>query len=274
MSTYEYLSPLIDDQGAVIVLHPGLAEQQQVTLAAGVELELVAVPGGSFRMGSGHGQGYPDEEPQHFVQMASFWIGKYPVTQRQWGAIMGAHRGRFSGPELPVETISWEAAARFCERLSKKIGRRCALPSEAQWEYACRAGSHTPFSYGPTLTSDLANYNGEFSYRGGPKGIYRHVTTPVGSLPPNAFGLFDLHGGLWEWCADAWHDDYYGAPPDGSAWQASPRAPFRVARGGSWHDIPEVCRSAARLKARADEGDEMTGFRIVMNGTALSDIRS
>ncbi len=264
MSSYEFISPTIDAQGVVVEQRPGRAQQLSVALAAGVELELVEVPGGSFRLGTAHGQGYPDEEPRHFVQLAAFWIGKYPVSQRQWGALMGAHRGRFSGQDLPVDTVSWVEAFRFCERLSKKIGQRCALPSEAQWEYTCRAGTNTPYCYGPTLTTELANYNGEFTFRGGPKGIYRHVTTVVGSFPPNAFGLYDLHGGLWEWCADAWHDDYGGAPPDGSPWEGGPKVDYRAARGGCWHDIPEVCRSAARLKARANEGDEFMGFRIVV----------
>jgi formylglycine-generating enzyme required for sulfatase activity len=263
MNEFTFISPIVDSQGHIIDQHAGRASLMVVTLTDDLDLELVEVPGGSFRMGSLHGQGYPDEQPQHWVQVAPFWMSKAPISQAQWQALMGAHRGRFSGPDRPVETVSWHQAAQFCEKLSKKARQRFGLPSEAQWEYACRAGTNTPFAYGPTLTSDLANYNGEFTFYGGPKGIYRHLTTDVGSFPPNAFGLVDLHGNLWEWCADAWHDDYTGAPLDGSAWENGPRAEFRVARGGCWHDTPDVCRSAARIKVRAAEGDEMTGFRIV-----------
>jgi formylglycine-generating enzyme required for sulfatase activity len=269
MPEFDFTSPTIDPQGHIVEQRPGRAQCITETIVPGVTLELVVVPGGAFRMGALHGQGYPDEEPQHFVQLASFWMSKAPITQRVWGAVMGAHRGRFSGPDLPVETISWDAAVRFCAKLSKKIGRHYALPSEAQWEYACRAGTNTPFAYGPTLTTDLVNYNGDFSYHGGPKGVYRHVTTPIGSFPPNAFGLVDLHGNLWEWCADAWHDDYSGAPLDGSVWADGPRADYRVARGGCWHDTPDVCRSTARIKVRAAEGDEMTGFRIVLDNPVV-----
>lgn len=261
-SNIEFTYPVADDQGQVVELRPGKARLLSEILAPGITLELVAVPGGSFRMGSIHGHGYPDEEPQHFVQVAPFWLGKTPVTQAQWRAVMGAHRGRFEGPDLPVDSVSWDDSVRFCQRLSKKSGRRYALPSEAQWEYACRAGSLTAFAWGPVATSDLANYNGEFSHLGGPRGVYRHKLLPVMSLPPNAFGLYEMHGNLWEWCADAWHEDYTGAAADGSPWLGGPNTEFRTARGGCWHDIPEVCRAASRLRAEASEGDEMMGLRV------------
>ena len=170
-----------------------------------LELEMVLVPGGAFLMGSPRGQGYPDEQPQHYVQTWPFWMSRSPITQEQWQAVMGTLPCRFKGPKLPVDTVSWIEANRFCEKLSSRTRHRIHLPSEAQWEYACRAGANTAFSYGPTLTSDLANYNGEFTYQNEPKGIYRHTTTPGGTFPPNAFGLYDLHGNLWEWCLDVWH---------------------------------------------------------------------
>jgi len=217
-------------------------------------------------MGSPRGQGYPDEQPQRYVRLPAFWMSRGPITQAQWQAVMGKPQVcRFHGDDLPVETVTWEEAARFCEKLSARAGLKLHLPGEAQWEYACRAGAQTAFSCGPTLSSDLANYNGEFAYHDGPRGVYRHTTNPGGAFPPNAFGLFDLHGNLWEWCADAWHDDYGGAPADETPWLSGAPAEFGVARGGSWHDIPDVCRSAARLKLRRAEGDEMTGFRVVMD---------
>ncbi len=210
------------------------------------------------------GGGDEDERPQRRVTVAPFWLGQYPVTQAQWGAIMGRNPSRFKGPTRPVDNVSWREAHRFCERLARRTGRPYALPSEAQWEYACRAGGMTPFAYGPTLTTDLANYNGEFTYRGGPRGVYRHVTTEVGAFPPNAFGLYDMHGNVWEWCADPWHADYSGAPADGRTWASGGDPGQRVARGGCWHDPPDVCRSAARLKYPLDEGDEFLGFRVAL----------
>jgi formylglycine-generating enzyme required for sulfatase activity len=140
------------------------------------------------------------------------------------------------------------------------------LPSEAEWEYACRAATTTPFACGATITPDLANYVGEFSYRAGPTGVYRHGTTDVGSFPPNAFGLYDMHGNVWEWCADAWHDDYTGALADGSFWE-SRNDSARVLRGGCWHDPPDLCRSAARLRSEPQAGEDFFGLRVAL--TAL-----
>ena len=260
----EYCTQFVDSVGRVTVgptLHTRL---RSVPVGESLNLEMVQVPGGAFLMGSPNGQGCPDEQPQHFVQAWPFWMSRFLVTQEQWQAVMGTLPGRFKGAQLPVDTVSWIDANRFCEKLSARTRHGLHLPSEAQWEYACRAGTRTPFCYGPTLTSDLANYNGEFSYQSGPVGVYRHVTTPGGRFPPNGFGLYDLHGNLWEWCADTWHEPYTGAPADASPWVTGAADEFRVARGGSWHDIPEVCRSAARLKIKDSEGDEMTGFRVVM----------
>ena len=120
----------------------------------------------------------------------------------------------------------------------------------------------TPFHFGDTISTDQANYNGYFSYADGQPGVYRHVTTDAGTFPPNDFGVCDMHGNLWEWCADVWHTSYGGAPSDGRAWETGGEPGFRVARGGSWHDTPDVCRSAARLRARAAEGDDIIGFRV------------
>ena len=261
----EFCTQLVDSEGRITAGPTLRTHQRSIPVGDKLILEMVLVPGGAFLMGSPRGQGYPDEQPQHFVQTWPFWMSRYPVTQEQWQAVIGTFPCRFKGPRLPVDTISWVEACRFCEKLSARTRHVIHLPSEAQWEYACRAGTNTAFSYGPTLTSDLANYNGKFSYRGGPVGVYRHISTPGGTFPPNAFGLYDLHGNVWEWCADVWHDDYSGAPVDSSAWITGAPDEFRVARGGSWHDIPEVCRSATRLKVRGSEGDELTGFRVVMD---------
>jgi formylglycine-generating enzyme required for sulfatase activity len=147
-------------------------------------------------------------------------------------------------------------------------GRTYRLPSEAEWEYSCRAGTTTPFHFGPTITTDLANYNGNYTYGAGPKGIYREETTEVGSFPPNVFGLYDVHGNVYEWCQDVWHDNYEGAPTDGSAWIEGGNQERRVCRGGSWFDGPRFCRSAYRLNVTPANRYYDIGFRVVCAGAA------
>lgn len=163
----------------------------------------------------------------------------------------------------------------FCARLTRKTGKEYRLPSEAEWEYACRAGTKTPFHFGETITIDLANYEDtdSDSYGQGPKGIYRRGTTPVGSFKvANAFGLFDMHGLVWEWCADHRHNDYEGAPDDGSAWvdeklnndkDGNNSQNIRVLRGGSWIDDSHCCRSAFRYGTVAGSSNDVLGFRVV-----------
>jgi len=241
-------------------------------LDGGALLEMVVIPGGTFLMGSRAGHGYDDECPQHGVKVSSFLMGKHPVTQGQWAAVMGwIPPYRCTGARRPVDSVSWDDARTFCERLSERTGRAYRLPSEAEWEYGCRAGTTTPFTFGETITTDLANYVGEHIYRSEPKGIYRHETTEVGSFPPNAFGLYDMHGNVWEWCADAWHDNYGGAPADGSVWESRVGS-LRVLRGGCWHDPPGLCRSAARLKHVPHEGEDFFGFRVAL--TSLKQVES
>jgi len=216
---YELETVTVNAQGEVVERTLHRAQQFTQDLGSGVVLEMAAIPGGTFLMGSSQGRGYADERPQHRVTVAAFLIGSRLVTQEQWQAVMGTTLPwRFTGARRPVENVSWNAAHEFCERLSKTTGRVYRLPSEAQWEYACRAGTITPFHFGETITTELANYCGEHTYLAEPKGAYRHGTTEVGSFPPNAFGLYDMHGNVWEWCADAWHNSYGGAPTDASVW--------------------------------------------------------
>jgi len=263
-SPIEFTTGTLNERGEVQEQHVYHARQFSEPLGNGIDLQLISIPGGSFRMGTLGKQGYDDERPVHQVNVASFLLGKFLITQAQWRAIMGTPHCRFAGDRLPVECVSWHDAVRFCERLSKRTGRTYRLPGEAHWEYACRAGTATPFHCGQTLTTEVANYNGEFVYRGEAKGVYRHTTTPVDQFPPNAFGLHDMHGNLWEWCADAWHDSYDGAPTDDRVWQSTGSETYRVARGGCWHDIPDVCRSAARLKVDARDAEEILGFRVAI----------
>ncbi len=241
-------------------------------LGNGVRFEVVSLPGGSFLMGSPAGEGEDNEKPQHLVNVKPFFIGKYPVTQQQWRAVASLPKlkydlkddpSRLKRPKYPVERISWAETVEFCERLSCKTGRQYRLPSEAEWEYACRAGTTTPFHFGETITTDLANYNGNFAYAAAPKGIRRGQTTAVGSFPPNAFGLYDMHGNVWEWCLDHWHDNYDGAPSDGGAWVEGGEPIRRLVRGGSWDHPPSFCCSASRYYYTPANLYTTVGFRVV-----------
>ncbi|OKH35535.1 hypothetical protein NIES2119_19965 [[Phormidium ambiguum] IAM M-71] len=244
-------------------------------LGNGVGLEMVLIPGGSFMMGSPEDEiGHRDNEsPQHLVTINPFCMGKYPVTQAQWKAVatlpqvkqeLNPDPSNFKGDNRPVERISWYDAEEFCARLSQKSTRECRLPSEAEWEYACRAGTATPFHFGETITTDLANYNGNYTYGSGVEGIDRQETTPVGNFDvANAFGLYDMHGNVWEWCADHWHDDYEEGPDNGSIWLSSNERSRRVLRGGSWYFNPGYCRAAVRYHYNPSNNNNNIGFRVV-----------
>jgi len=265
MQIIEFETLTLNEKGEIIARTHHSAEQFTEDLGKGISLDMVVIPSGMFQMGSPHHTGNPDEHPQHFVTIKSFMMGKFLITQAQWKAILGKLPPcRFKGQDLPVERVSWEDAQKFCQRLSKKSGRHYQLPSETQWEYACRAGTTTPFSFGETITTEIVNFNGEHGFRNEPRGVYGHVTTAGETFPPNAFGLYDMHGNLWEWCADNWLDDYTSSPRDGSSYQ-NKDSHYRVAHGGSWHEPPELCRSAARLRVLQSDGDETIGFRAVCN---------
>jgi formylglycine-generating enzyme required for sulfatase activity len=284
---------------------------------AGLELAMVRIPAGSFVMGSPLKE--PDrqdrEGPQYRVELGEFLLGRTPITQAQWREVAewappaGESWGRELDPEpsffqtrsnpkarygegrfallegepdsdqRPVEQVSWLDAMEFCERLSRRTGRTYTLPSEAQWEYACRAGRSTPFHFGATITPELANYNGTVTYGDGPKGAYRQQTTPVGMFPANPWGLQDMHGNVREWCLDQWHGSYEGAPSDGSAWvNTTGESPMvnrkegrdtageeegRLLRGGSWLSVPRCCRSAYRARNQPGSANNYVGFRVV-----------
>lgn len=252
-------------------------------LGNGTVLKMVEIRGGTFVMGS------PDDEaerldregPQHEVTLGDFFMGMYPITQAQWQAVsalppvnreLDPDPSRFKGANRPVERVSWHDAVEFCARLSKQTKRDYRLPTEAEWEYACRAGTTTPFCFGETIATDLANYNGTDekygAYGRGVKGIYREETTPVGSFPANAWGLYDLHGNVWEWCADHWHDSYADKPEElkqtgNTPWRSNDEDARRSLRGGSWGYSPRDCRSAFRGTGRPDVRYDGYGFRVV-----------
>jgi formylglycine-generating enzyme required for sulfatase activity len=245
-------------------------------LGNGVILEMVEIPGGKFTMGSPASEAgrEDDESPQHQVNISPFLMGKFTVTQAQWEAVASLPKvktdlkpnpSNFKGKNRPVETVSWDDAVEFCARVSQRSDRTYRLPSEAEWEYAARAETTTPFHFGATITTDLANYNGNFIYGSAPKGNERKATTDVGTFPPNAFGLYDMHGNVWEWCADVWHDNYNGAPTDGTAWSVGGDRSYRIIRGGSWLNYPAHCRSALRSEFKPDEIYNALGFRVVFS---------
>ncbi|MEM8778768.1 MAG: formylglycine-generating enzyme family protein, partial [Cyanobacteria bacterium P01_G01_bin.49] len=240
-------------------------EQFILNLATDITLDMVSISGGKFLMGSPRDEeeSRDNERPQHWVTVPSFYIGKYPITQAQWQTIMGNNPSHFKGSNKPVENVSWDDCVKFCYKLSQQTGLNFSLPSEAKWEYACRARTTTPFYFGETITSELANYNSNHIYNQEEKGIHREQTTDVGSFPPNTFGLYDMHGNVWEWCADEWHESYIGSPTDGSVWSNgnSRRSPLR---GGSWYDMPHLCRSAIRvINLRQNIYNYVSGFRVV-----------
>lgn len=252
----------------------GRAESFAEDLGNGVRLEMVTIPSGTFLMGSPESEPEraKDEGPQHTVIIQPFFMGKFPVTQAQWQAVASFPKvnidldpdpSYFKGANRPVEQVSWFEAIEFCARLSKAAGRKYRLPSEAQWEYACRAGTTTSFHFGETISPDLANYDGNYTYASGSKGIYRRQTTEVGRFSANTFGLYDMHGNVREWCADHWHDSYEGAPTDGSVWLSENENNYRMLRGGSWYLNPWNCRSASRNGYIPDDHHDNLGFRVV-----------
>jgi formylglycine-generating enzyme required for sulfatase activity len=290
----------VDEQGVAEPSQPQTAEVCDVTVGTAV-LQFSVIPAGSFQVGSpdGESERQPNEGPQQVIQLKRFAIGRTAVTQAQWAALVDAaptpiqstlarRPSFFVGDDLPVETISWVQATEFCARLSRVTGLQMRLPSETEWEYACRADSTTPFHFGSTLTPDLANYCGtggavrgtnrgvdissstygaatydSGAYAGGPVGIFNGKTVAVGTYPPNRFGLFEMHGNVWEHCADAGPGDYRQIPTDGSPTVGTQG--LHVLRGGSWSHNPAICRSAYRDTVEADSSgwQGRIGLRIV-----------
>jgi formylglycine-generating enzyme required for sulfatase activity len=244
-------------------------------------LTMLWIPPGRFWMGSppSEPERGESEGPQHLVQLQGFFLAQTPITQLQWRTVaqwkpgkgepawqmrLNPSPSRFKGDQRPVERVSWNDATEFCRRLSKRTGRFYTLPSEAQWEYSCRAGTTTPFHFGATISTELANYDGRQAYGDGLLGEYRQQTTDVASFPANAWGLHDMHGNVLEWCADHWHANYEGAPEDGRPWleENVNEDEIRLLRGGSWLRYPGGCRSAYRSGGRPGGRNFHGGFRV------------
>ena len=274
----------VDEKGTRLPTEKAAAYLFTEATTSSVDLDMVAIPGGTFLMGSPiyEPERRPNEGPQHQVTVKPFFISASPITQAQWAAVATARPDKaryalqpfpsfFKGDVLPVESVTWNEADEFCRRLSEIAGRHYRLPSEAEWEYACRAGTTGPFNVGPTITTELANYcgaggavcgdnngrsiasdvydgvtYGSGAYDQGPTGKFRGTTTPPGTFPRNRFGLYDMHGNVWEYCLDRASVNYADSPSDGSANLSGPPDGERVLRGGSWSHNPAICRSAYR----------------------------
>jgi len=258
-------------------------------------VEMAEIPGGTFLMGTTageinqiaqeHGRDVEKEmkerlrerllweTPQHVVRLPAFYLSRYEITQAQWREVaklpkvkrdLTSDPSYFKGGSRPVEMVSWEDAMEFCERLSRATGRKYRLPTEAEWEYACRAGSTSPFHFGATMTPTWANYESKSPYADAPKGVHRKQTVPVGSLGvANAFGIHDMHGNVWEWCLDSWHDNYNLAPGDGRSWEREEDDYVKVIRGGAWNSYAGECRASARNRITSPFKLNGIGFRVV-----------
>jgi eukaryotic-like serine/threonine-protein kinase len=263
LTTYTFETVSVDEYGEIIDRRSASAECLTQSLGAGITLDMVSIPGGTFRMGDA--RHHQDEQPLHQVTVAPFYLGKYPITQAQYRSIMGDNAGVGVGADYPIEKISWQDAIEFCTKLSQLTDKTYTLPSEAQWEYACRAGTNTAFHFGNTITPELVNYNGDFPYGGASKGENRERATPVGSFPANGFGLSDMHGNVWEWCLDVYQPSYQGAPMDGSAVAAGLADDSkRVMRGGAWDYVAKGCRSSVRGSLGAGIRMAGCGLRVVL----------
>jgi formylglycine-generating enzyme required for sulfatase activity len=245
----------------------GTPVEKEVDLEGGVNLKLALIPAGDFEMGSPETEKsrFASEGPQHKVRITeAFYMGTTEVTQRQWKAVMGNNPSKFQGDDLPVADVSWKDCQEFLKKLSTKERKTYRLPTEAEWEYACRAGSTMPFAFGETISAGQANYNGHYVYGNGKDGENREEPTPVASFIRNAWGLHDMHGNVWEWCEDWYDENYYrispASDPTGPAQGTS-----RVGRGGSWYLPPSVCRSASRGWITPYVRDHFVGFRVVLS---------
>ena len=226
-------------------------------------MEFVYIPGGEFWMGCGERETAcgDDEKPRHQLRVNGFWMGKYEVTQAQWQAVMGRNPPHFNGADRPVDSVSWNDAQEFLNELNaawanSRSPAQFRLPSEAEWEYAARAGTQTAYSFG-----DDPNQLGEYAWFVDNSGNNTH---PVGQLKPNAFGLYDMHGNVWEWVADTYHENYNDAPTDGSVWEDLGDRKAKVLRGGSWDYFPYFCRSADRGRGDPDVRGYSIGARVVV----------
>ncbi len=292
---YEFDVVKSDKQGKVTEMRKEQARYFTEVLDGRVALEMTEIPGGMFLMGIAaeeieqirkeHGRRIEKEvkeqllerlrweTPEHMVKLPAFFMSKFEVTQAQWRAVASLPKvnrelmsdpSHFKGGARPVEQVSWEDAVEFCERLSRATGRKYRLPTEAEWEYAARAGTPWPFHFGATVTAAWANYQGKYPYAAASKGANREQTIAVGSLGiANAFGLYDMHGNVWEWCLDSWHDNYLSSPADGRSWEEDGVSYLKVLRGGAWDSSAGESRVSSRNRITSSLRLSNAGFRVV-----------
>jgi formylglycine-generating enzyme required for sulfatase activity len=298
LTPFSFETVTVNRQGEIINTETKTAHYLTEDLGDGISLDMVYIPGGTFLMGTEDEEierlcskynvdYFRRERPQHKITVPPFFMGKYSVTQGQWKAVatmthlkverdLDPEPANFTDDspsrwDRPVERVSWYDAVEFCHRLSKLTEQDYRLPTETEWEYACRAVtsdlseklSYPSFQFGDTLTDKLVNYNASSIYADEPQGKYRRETTPVGYFPPNAFGLYDMHGNVYEWCEDDYHESYEKTPTDGSAWLSSDKNTTKILRGGSWLSDPYYCRCAYRLNVDPDLGYYSFGLRVV-----------
>ena len=302
LQPYNFETVKFNANGTIVEKLPRQAEYFEEDLGGGVKLTMVKIPGNTFQMGTADAmvaqstaeqQRYCNDDncraaiaaaikaetPQRAVTVPAFFIGKFEVRQAEWGAVKSLEKikrelplnpSRFKDPQRPVDSVSWEDAVEFCARLSQKTGRQYRLPTEAEWEYACRSETTTEFAFGDTIFSDFINYDGNYPYGDGAKGVFSVSTRPVGwaRVFLNGFGLSGMHGNVMEWCQDKWHASYDGAPADASARMSNERSASadRVVRGGSWSDHASRCRSAFRTKLHPRSKPPTVGLRVAMDG--------
>jgi len=271
--TFSFETVFINDKGLIEKKKPCAAIYFRQYLNETIYIDMINIPGGFFLMGS------PKEEkdslnierPQHSVCIPSFWMSKYPITQEQWTVIMKSNPSRFKGSRKPVDKVTWHQSQTYCKILSQRFQKKFRLPSEGEWEYACRAGTNSEFYCGQTIISSIANYDSRYSYKQEMITDFINETTEVGLFPPNGFGLYDMCGNVWEWCQDSWHDNYENAPTNEKPWinstLFSAKEKKRVRRGGSWRNKASYCRSSSRSCFDADSADITLGFRIVMENS-------
>ena len=266
LHTFEFDVITVNSHGRENSRRKSFAPYFPEDLGKGILLEMVYIPGGTFMMGSPNSEEGRQtwESPQHQVIVPTFYAGKYPITQAQWQAVTGNYPSDVKRDKRPTLYISWQSAVEFCGKLSQKTGKNYRLLSEAEWEYACRADTTTPFYFGETITPQLVNNKAHYHEANAPKEFWRLEINDVGSFPPNAFGLYDMHGDVWEWCSDTWHDSYNGAPTDGSSWETS-TDDRRVRRGGSWFGNAHICRCADRSWDSPGGRKSGFGFRVALD---------
>lgn len=268
LQTFNFKTVFLDKLGQITSSTLCSAKQFIEDLGKGVILEMVHIPSGRFLMGAMKNElGFmEDETPPHWVEIKEFFISKYPITQMQWFLVMKqGFSCQFHGPNLPVEKVNWFQTLDFCHQLSQKTGKTYHLPTEAEWEYACRANTSTPFYFGETITTEVANYDGNYNYTNDIKTTYHQMTMPVGIFPPNVFGLYDMHGNVWEWtCSE--YSEHYGEQFETKILNQPQAMDKRmVVRGGSWYSSAVNCRSANRYHVASNSWDNDIGFRVVIH---------